>query len=168
MYQFFGKKPVHHTLAYHWARLIECLFCSEAVLDLARDPEIVSREVRTLPAEKPSAGGGVVEAARGTLYHHYTTDARGIVESVNLIVATGQNNPGMNMSIREMMNDADEDGDGAVGTVSDDDDDGTDPGVGNARLVVTAATDTPAAGQTTLTSAGRSGDARRTIDSILE
>ncbi|MHC4716245.1 MAG: hypothetical protein ACYS5V_04690 [Planctomycetota bacterium] len=75
---------------------------------------------------------------------------------------------GMNMSIREMMYDLDEDGDGAVGTISDDSDDGTDPDVGNARFVVTAATDTPAAGQTTITSAGRSGEARRTIDSILE
>ncbi len=75
---------------------------------------------------------------------------------------------GMNMSIREKMVDLDEDGDGAVGTVSDDSDDGTDPSVGNARFVVTAAADTPAAGQTTITSAGRSGDARRTIDSILE
>ena len=75
---------------------------------------------------------------------------------------------GVNMSIREMMYDVDEDGDGTVGTVSDDSDDGTDPGVGNARFVVTAAANTPAAGQTTLTSAGRSGEARRTIDSILE
>ncbi|MHC5007757.1 MAG: hypothetical protein ACYTGF_10415 [Planctomycetota bacterium] len=75
---------------------------------------------------------------------------------------------GVNMSIREMMNAADEDGDGAIGTISDDSDDGTDPSVGNARFVVTAAADTPVAGQTTLTSAGRSGEARRTIDSILE
>jgi hypothetical protein len=70
---------------------------------------------------------------------------------------------GVNMSIREMMYVA-----GAIGTISDDSDDGTDPGVGNARFVVTAAADTPVAGQTTLTSAGRSGEARRTIDSILE
>ncbi|MHC4427070.1 MAG: hypothetical protein ACYS0D_00500 [Planctomycetota bacterium] len=75
---------------------------------------------------------------------------------------------GINMSIREMMNDADEDGDGAIGTISDDSDEGTDPTLGNARFVVTAAADTPLAGQTTLTSAGRSGEARRTIDSILE
>jgi hypothetical protein len=75
---------------------------------------------------------------------------------------------GMNMSIREMMVDTDEDGDGAVGTISDDGDDGTDPGVGNSLFVVTAAADTPAVGQTTLTSAGRAGEARRTIDSILE
>ncbi|MHC4128087.1 MAG: hypothetical protein ACYS1E_15180 [Planctomycetota bacterium] len=75
---------------------------------------------------------------------------------------------GMNMSIREMMNDADEDGDGAIGTISDDSNDGNDPALGNAQFVVTAAADTPVVGQTTLTSAGRSGEARRQMESILE
>jgi hypothetical protein len=75
---------------------------------------------------------------------------------------------GVNMSIRELMNDADEDGDGTIGTISDDSNDGNDPTLGNAQLVVTAAADTPAAGQTTLTSEGRSGDARRKIEGILE
>ncbi len=75
---------------------------------------------------------------------------------------------GINMSIREMMNDADEDGDGAVGTISDDSNDGNDPTLGNAQFVVTAAADTPLTGQTTLTSSGRSGEARRQMESILE
>ena len=72
------------------------------------------------------------------------------------------------MSIREMMYDVDEDGDGTAGTISDDSDDGTDPAVGNARFVVTAAADTPAAGQTTFTSSGRSGEALRKLESVLE
>ena len=75
---------------------------------------------------------------------------------------------GVNMSIREMMYDVDEDGDGTAGTISDDSDDGTDPAVGNARFVVTAAADTPAAGQTTFSSAGRCGEARRKMKTILE
>jgi hypothetical protein len=75
---------------------------------------------------------------------------------------------GVNMSIRELMNDADEDGDGTTGTIPDDSNDANDPTLGNAQFVVTAAADTPAAGQTTLTSAGRSGEARRKIEGILE
>jgi hypothetical protein len=67
-----------------------------------------------------------------------------------------------------MMYDADQDGDGTIGTISDDSDDGTDPSVGNAQFVVTADADTPVAGQTTLTSAGRSGEARRQMKTILE
>ena len=101
LYAHFGKKPVHHTLAYHWARLIECLFVSEQVLRLARDPEITSPEIRTIPTATPSEGVGVVEAARGTLYHHYTTDSKGLVKTVNLIVATAQNNAAMNMSVKK-------------------------------------------------------------------
>ena len=75
---------------------------------------------------------------------------------------------GMNMSIREKMYDVDEDGDGTIGTISDDGDDGNDPGVGNAQFIVTAAADTPLVGQTTLTSSGRSGEARRKMEAVLE
>jgi F420-non-reducing hydrogenase large subunit len=100
-YDHFDTKPVHHTLAYHWARLIECLYATEEVLVKVRDPEIVSPDVRTVPTGKPSEGVAAVEAPRGTLYHHYITDSRGMMKSVNLIVATVQNNAGMNMSVKK-------------------------------------------------------------------
>ncbi|MCP4606614.1 MAG: Ni/Fe hydrogenase subunit alpha [Proteobacteria bacterium] len=105
LYGQFGVKPVHHTLAYHWARLIECLYAAEEVLNLVRDPEITGKDVRTVPTEKPEEGVGVVEAPRGTLYHHYTTDSRGAIKSVNLIVATVQNNAAMNMSVKKAAKD---------------------------------------------------------------
>lgn len=101
MFSFFNCKPVHNTLAFHWARLVENLFACEEVLRLARDPEITSTNVRALPSQKPDEGVGVVEAARGTLYHHYTTDGDGMVKDVNLIVATVQNNAGMGMSVKK-------------------------------------------------------------------
>jgi F420-non-reducing hydrogenase large subunit len=101
LYAHFGGKPVHHTLAFHWARLVECLYCAEEVLVLSRDEEITSTEVRTIPTGKPSEGVGVVEAPRGTLYHHYETDSNGMIKSVNLIVATVQNNAAMNMSVKK-------------------------------------------------------------------
>jgi len=100
-FAFFGRKPVHNTLAFHWARLIENLFACEEVLRLSQDPEITDPKVRTLPTEKPTEGVGVVEAARGTLYHHYITDDQGIVKKVNLIVATVQNNAAMGMSVKK-------------------------------------------------------------------
>ncbi len=101
MYDHFGRKPVHHTLAYHWARLIECLYCCEEAQRLSRDPEITGTEVHCVPTGKPAEGVGAVEAARGTLYHHYVTDAHGMMKSVNLIVATVQNNAAMNMSVKK-------------------------------------------------------------------
>lgn len=100
MFDRYGSRPIHHTLAYHEARLIEALFAAESVLELARDPEITSSEVRAVPTGRPSKGVGVVEAPRGTLYHHYVTDGNGIVKSVNLIVATVQNNAAMNLSVK--------------------------------------------------------------------
>lgn len=86
-----GDKPVHYTLATSWARLVELLYSAERMLELAQDPQIVSPDVRIIPTETPEEGVGVLEAPRGTLIHHYTTDERGVIERANLIVAT-QNN----------------------------------------------------------------------------
>ena len=73
-YETLGGKPVHHTLATHWARLIELLYAAEHWVELATDPEITSPEYRVLPSATPTEGVGCVEAPRGTLTHHYTTD----------------------------------------------------------------------------------------------
>ncbi len=80
---------------------------------------------------------------------------------------------GMNMSIRELMVPADEDGDDdglwpfGIGTISDDTNPATDPTLGNAQFVVTAEANTPVVGQTTITSEGRSGEARRRMQAVL-
>lgn len=91
--QFFGTlgRPVHHTLANHWARVIELLYAAERMQELAEDPEITDPHVRNLPEATPTEGIGVVEAPRGTLIHHYRTDEQGLITGCNLIVAT-QNN----------------------------------------------------------------------------
>ena len=101
MYEILGGKPVHSTLAFHWARLIEALYASERVLQLARDPEITSPDIVNLPTQTPKEGIGVVEAPRGTLIHHYQTDERGILTKVNLIVATQNNSAAINMSVEK-------------------------------------------------------------------
>ena len=96
-----GGKPVHHTLATHWARLVELLYAAEHWVELATDPEITSNEYRVLPTETPTEGVGCVEAPRGTLTHHYATDERGILTRVNLIVGTTNNNAPIAMSIKK-------------------------------------------------------------------
>ncbi|MEM2104956.1 MAG: Ni/Fe hydrogenase subunit alpha [Candidatus Bathyarchaeia archaeon] len=100
MYKTLGGKPVHATLAFHWARLIELLYAAERALELSRDQEIISKEVRNKPGE-PGEGVGIVEAARGTLIHHYVLDKDALIKDVNLIVATTNNAPAINMSIRD-------------------------------------------------------------------
>ena len=100
MYKTLGGKPVHGTLAFHWARLIELLYATERALELVRDPEITSTNIRAKPGE-PGEGVGVVEAARGTLYHHYTLDKDALVKDVNMIVATTNNYPAICMSVRD-------------------------------------------------------------------
>jgi len=99
MYSTLGGKPVHNTLAFHWARLIEALYAAERTLELAKDPEITSTDIVNLPTQTPKEGVGVVEAPRGTLFHHYQTDEKGIITKANLIVATQNNSAAINMSV---------------------------------------------------------------------
>lgn len=101
MMETLGGPPVHHTLAYHWARVIELVNAAECALELARDKEITDTNIRTVPTDTPREGIGVVEAPRGILYHHYITDKNGIVENVNLIVGTTNNYPAINLSIKK-------------------------------------------------------------------
>jgi len=96
-----GGKPVHHTLANHWARVIEMLHAAERMVELVNDSEITSKNIRTLPTQTPRVGVGVVEAPRGTLYHHYETDERGLITKANLIVATQNNSGRIAMSVEK-------------------------------------------------------------------
>jgi F420-non-reducing hydrogenase large subunit len=100
MFKTLGGKPVHNTLAMHWARLVELLYASEKCLELATDPEITGTELKA-KLGIPSEGVGIVEAQRGTLTHHYWTDKKGIVTKVNIIVGTTNNNAAICMSLKK-------------------------------------------------------------------
>ena len=101
MYEVLGGKPVHHTLGNHWARVIELLYATERLQEIAADPVLVDPNVRTLPTATPQEGIGVVEAPRGTLIHHYQTDERGVITMANLIVATQGNAARMAMGVEK-------------------------------------------------------------------
>jgi len=98
-FQTLGGRPVHHTLATHWARLVEMLSAAEMMLAIAKDPVLTSDKIRNIPTATPVEGVGVVEAPRGTLFHHYKTDPRGVITSANLIVATQNNAARIAMSV---------------------------------------------------------------------
>lgn len=98
---YFGGGVVHATFAYHWARVIEMLAAAEKVARLVVDPELMKGELRSELGD-PGEGVGIIEAARGTLIHHYFLDERGLVQSANLIVATTHNIAGISLSIKEM------------------------------------------------------------------
>lgn len=100
-YSTFGTKPVNSTLAFHWARLIELLYVAERAVELATDPEITGTALRNLNYRMQEQGVGVVEAARGTLYHHYWLTEDRLISKVNLIVASTNNIGPMNMSVRD-------------------------------------------------------------------
>lgn len=101
MYETLGGKPVHATLAMHWARLIELLYSGERFLELIQHPEICSDDIWNRPTKTPTEGVGIVEAQRGTLTHHYWTDEKGIVTKANIIVGTTNNNAPISMSLKK-------------------------------------------------------------------
>jgi F420-non-reducing hydrogenase large subunit len=81
--------------------LVELLYASERALQLATDPGITGTDIRNMKFDMKPEGVGVVEAARGTLYHHYHLTEDRMIEKVNLIVATTNNKGPICMSVRE-------------------------------------------------------------------
>jgi len=96
-------QPIQSTLAFHWARLIELLHCTEAIAEMLCDRDIVGKDLLNR-GELQSKGTGVIEAPRGTLFHQYEINDLGIVEKASLIVSTTNNNQAMNESIRKVAN----------------------------------------------------------------
>lgn len=96
----FGR-PAHQVCLYHWARLMELVYCCERAEELLHDPLITGREIRVAQMTA-QAGEGVahVEAPRGTLLYHIRTDDAGLITMANVIAGTTHNNAGMNLSMK--------------------------------------------------------------------
>lgn len=97
-----GGKPLHGSLFYHWARLIELLHAVEVIRDLLDDPGICSREVMAERGTPRRQGAGVIEAPGGTLFHHFEVDENDHVLRCDLTVATANNTRAMNEAIRKV------------------------------------------------------------------
>lgn len=96
-------RPVEGSLYYHYARLIEDLYAVERVQQILDDPAVLSNDVlATAGRVTHPEGVGVIEAPRGTLWHHYHVDENGQVTRVNLIVATGNNNYAMCRAVEDV------------------------------------------------------------------
>ncbi len=90
---------VEGSLHYHYARLIETLYAAERAKQLLENKDICSTDIQATSTKLNEQGVGVVEAPRGTLFHHYWVDDSGKILKVNLIVATGNNNAAMNQAV---------------------------------------------------------------------
>jgi NAD-reducing hydrogenase large subunit len=96
------RTAVLSSFHYHYARLIEAMYCAERLEQLLTDSEILSRHVRSFARPNSFEGVGACEAPRGTLFHHYKIDDQGLIRWVNLVIATGHNNLAMNRSILQV------------------------------------------------------------------
>ncbi|HDD62226.1 MAG: Ni/Fe hydrogenase subunit alpha [Chloroflexota bacterium] len=94
-------KPNNHTLHYHYARLIEVLHSAEVMKDLLNDPDLMEGEL-VVKGTKGHRGVGLIEAPRGTLFHHYEINDDDQITLANLIVSTTNNNEPMNRSVNSV------------------------------------------------------------------
>ncbi|MBC8485282.1 MAG: Ni/Fe hydrogenase subunit alpha [Bacteroidetes bacterium] len=91
-------KPNNMSMHYHWARLIEVLHSAEMMKELLNDPDLLEGELVT-KGTKQDEGIGMLEAPRGTLFHHYKINEHDQVVMANLIVSTTNNNEPMNVAV---------------------------------------------------------------------
>lgn len=95
-------ESVNNSFYYHYARMIETVFAVEKIEELLHDPTILGTHVRSKAEINRLEGVGFAEAPRGTLFHHYTVDENGVIQKVNMLIATAQNNMAMNRTIKQI------------------------------------------------------------------
>ena len=99
IYKAYTKgRPNNMSLHTHWARLIELLHSGEVIRDLLLDSDLKGTEL-VRKGKKRREGIGLVEAPRGTLFHHYQVDGNDQISMANLIVSTTNNNEPMNRAV---------------------------------------------------------------------
>jgi len=91
-------KPNNISMAYHWARMIEVLHSAEKIRDLLNDDDLQGEDL-VVKGERRPEGVGLIEAPRGTLFHHYRVNENDQVTMCNLIVSTTSNNVPMNLAV---------------------------------------------------------------------
>jgi NAD-reducing hydrogenase large subunit len=96
-----GGRPSTLTMAYHWARMIELLHAIEKIDALLHDPDLQGTEL-VITGKRRREGAAVLEAPRGTLFHHYRVDENDLVTMANLIVSTTSNNEAMNRAVESV------------------------------------------------------------------
>lgn len=99
---FFRTLDTQSSFHYHYARLIEILYCLEKIDQLLHTPDILSTRVRARAETNAYEGVGAAEAPRGTLIHHYRIDDDGLITYANLVIATGHNNFAMDRGVLEV------------------------------------------------------------------
>jgi NAD-reducing hydrogenase large subunit len=91
-------KPNNMSLHTHWARLIETLHAAEVIKELLEDPDLQGDDL-VRKGRKRHEGVGLLEAPRGTLFHHYRVNDDDQITMANLIVSTTNNNEPMNRAV---------------------------------------------------------------------
>ena len=91
-------KPNNITMAYHWTRMIETLHSIEKIKELLHDKDLLGKDL-VVKGKRRDETVAIIEAPRGTLFHHYKVNKDDQVTMANLIVSTTSNNEPMNRAV---------------------------------------------------------------------
>ena len=94
-------RPNNITMAYHWARMIELLHAIEKINELLNDKDLQGTDL-VLKGQRRNEGVGLIEAPRGTLFHHYKINDNDQIVMANLIVSTTHNNEPFNRAVQKV------------------------------------------------------------------
>ncbi len=84
--------------------MIELLHSVEKIGQLLHDPDLQGTDLSTR-GKRRSEAVGIIEAPRGTLFHHYVVDDDDLIVKANLIVSTTSNNEPMNRAVQRVAED---------------------------------------------------------------
>jgi NAD-reducing hydrogenase large subunit len=99
-----GNKTCNITMAYHWARMVELVHAIEKIKELLHDRDLQGKDLLAHGPRREEAVG-LIEAPRGTLFHHYRVNKDDQVVMANLIVSTTHNNEPMNQAVAKVARD---------------------------------------------------------------
>ena len=97
-----GGRTVSSSFFYHYARLIEIVAGLESIERLLSDSSLSDPPLRSRSSLNRLFSIGISEAPRGTLFHRYRIDEHGVLQHVDLMIATGQNNQAMNQTVTQI------------------------------------------------------------------
>ena len=100
-FECLGGKPNHVSMAYHWARVIEILHSAEKIKELLHDSDLQGTDL-VVKGQRREEGVAIIEAPRGSLFHHYRVNENDQITMANLIVSTTNNNEPMNRAVQQV------------------------------------------------------------------
>jgi F420-non-reducing hydrogenase large subunit len=90
--QSLGPFPHFSIAAAYWSLLVEAVQSAGKMVELCSQDKLTGPTIRTMPSEAGEVGYAALESPQGLIAHRYRTDDRAIVEHVEILDTSAENN----------------------------------------------------------------------------